>query len=59
MFKLMNNFKNFLKDEEGSGVVEMVLIIVVLIMIVVIFRDQLKTLVNTIFKRITNDANAV
>lgn len=55
----MNNFKNFLKDEEGSGVVEMVLIIVVLIMIVVIFRDQLKTLVNTIFKRITNDANAV
>ena len=38
----MLGFKNFLLEEDGVGVVEMVLIVVVLIGIVILFRDKLK-----------------
>ena len=37
----MLGFKNFLLDEDGAGVVEMILIIVVLIGLVLIFKKQL------------------
>ncbi len=47
------------KDERGIGVVEVILILVVLIGLVVIFRDQLTSLVNSIFGRIAEDANAL
>lgn len=46
-------------DDRGIGVVEVILILVVLIGLVVIFRDQLTGLVNTIFARIADDANAL
>ena len=46
----MLGFKNFLLDEDGAGVVEMILIIVVLIGLVLIFKKQLTTLVNNIFQ---------
>lgn len=55
----MLGFKNFLMDEDGAGVVEMILIIVVLIGLVLIFKNQLTTLVNNIFKTITNEAGRV
>ena len=47
------------KDNKGIGVVELILILVVLIGLVVIFRDQLTSLVNGIFERIVNDSSAV
>lgn len=46
-------------DEDGAGVVEMILIIVVLIGLVLIFKTQLTTLVNNIFKTITSQAGKV
>lgn len=46
--------QNFWNDESGIGVVEMILILVVLIGIVLIFKDQLKALVNNIFKEINS-----
>ena len=49
----------FAKDNKGIGVVELILILVVLIGLVVIFRDQLTSLVNGIFERIVNDSSAV
>lgn len=54
-------YKNtqFWKDDEGIGAVELILILVVLIGLVVIFRDQLSSLMNSIFERIVQDANAV
>ncbi|MBR4169836.1 MAG: holin, BlyA family protein [Lachnospiraceae bacterium] len=55
----MNLFNRFMKDESGVGVVEVILILVVLIGLVVIFRDQLTTLMNGIFERIIEDSNAV
>ena len=57
--KIMLGFRKFLKDEEASGVVELVLIIVVLIMLVMIFNDQIKTIVSSILKKISDQASAV
>ena len=37
----MKNFKQFLKEEDGMGTVEIILIIVVLIGLVVIFKKQM------------------
>jgi len=46
-------------DEEGIGVVEVILILVVIIGLVIIFKDQMNRLVNIIFQRIMRNANAV
>ncbi|MCR4807213.1 MAG: hypothetical protein K5857_06015 [Lachnospiraceae bacterium] len=51
--------RTFAGDDRGIGVVELILILVVLIGLVVIFRDQLTSLVNNIFERIVNDSQAV
>ena len=55
----MTKIKNFLADERGIGTVELILILVVLIGLVVIFRDQLTSLINSIFERIVSDSAAV
>ena len=55
----MNTWKKLLRDDEGIGVVELILILVVLIGLVIIFRDQLTSLMNSIFERIVEDSNAV
>ncbi len=52
-------WKRFIRDESGVGVVEIILILVVLIGLVIIFRDQLTSLMNGIFERIVQDSNAV
>ncbi len=48
-----------LQEQSGIGVVEMILILVVLIGLVLIFKDQLTTLVNNIFQTITEEAGKV
>ncbi len=55
----MKKISDFLRDESGIGVVELILVLVVLIGLVVIFRDQLTSLMNSIFERIIQDSNAV
>ena len=55
----MDHVKMFLQEEDGVGVVEIILILVVLIGLVVIFKNQLTKLVNTIFKKITNQSNGI
>ncbi len=55
----MLGFKNFILDEDGIGVVEMILIVVVLIGLVLIFKDKLTTLVNNIFNTITDKSGEV
>ena len=49
----MLGFKNFLLDEDGAGVVEMI------IGLVLIFKKQLTTLVNNIFQTISREAGKV
>lgn len=55
----MLRFNNFIKEEDAAGVVELILIIVVLIGLVLIFKKQLTSLVNSIFKTITDQAGEV
>ena len=52
----MSRFNNLIKDEQGSSVVELILIIVVLIGLVLIFKEQITGLVNDIFETIIDDA---
>lgn len=52
-------FKDFLVEQDGMGTVEVILIIVVLIGLVIIFKEQLTSLVNSIFKKINKQANSI
>lgn len=52
-------FKDFLTDEDGMGVVEIILIIIVLIGLVIIFKKQLVNLVNSILSKMTSQANQI
>lgn len=57
--RALKTLKDFFKEEEGMGTVEIILIIVVLIGLVIIFKTQLRSLVNTIFEKITEDSKSV
>lgn len=51
--RLKRSLTRFLKEEDGVGVVEVVLILVVLIGLIVIFKSKLTVLLNSIFSTIT------
>ena len=55
----MKNLKKFLKEEDGMGTVEIVLIIVVLIALVAIFKDGIKSVLESILKKVKSNANAI
>lgn len=57
--KRLKGFRSFLREEEGMGTVEIILIIVVLIGLVIIFKTQLRSLVEKVFEKITTDSNTV
>ena len=56
---LMNRIKGFMAEEDGIGTVEMILILVVLIGLVLIFKDNLNQLVESLFKTIKSQAGRV
>lgn len=47
------------RENAGMGTVEVILIIVVLVGIVIIFKSQITELVESIFSKITKQANKV
>lgn len=49
----------FLEEEDGIGVVEIILILVVLVGLIVIFKKQLTTLVNNAFDGISKKAGGL
>ena len=55
----MKNLKRFIKEEDGMGTVEIVLIIVVLIAFVAAFKEQISKLVSNILKKISQNANKI
>lgn len=59
MKAVRNMAMRFWRDESGMGTVEVVLIIVVLVGLVLIFQEQIKGLVQTIFNKITTDTNTI
>ena len=50
---------DFFKEEDGVGVIEVVLILVVLIGLVIIFKKQITTLLENIFKEINSQSKEV
>ena len=49
----------FWQEEDAVGVVEIILILVVLIGLVIIFKQQLVSLVNDILDKITSQSNSI
>ncbi|MGN0308924.1 MAG: Flp1 family type IVb pilin [Lachnospiraceae bacterium] len=56
---MVKEVKRFLREEDGMGTVEIILIIVVLISLVIIFKEQLTSLVEKVFEKITRQATSV
>ena len=56
---LMQEVKHFWVEEDGIGVIEVVLILVVLISLVIIFKGQITALLNDIFGQINSQSREV
>ena len=52
-------WKEFLLEEDGVGVIEIILVLVVLISLVAIFKKQLTSLVGDILSKVTTQSNSV
>lgn len=57
--KDMKKINDFFREEEGMGTVEIILIIVVLVGLVIIFKEQITEVVNSIFSKITKETSRV
>lgn len=56
---MRKSFMDFIREEDGMGTVEVILIIVVLIGLVIIFKNQLTQIVNNIFSKISSQSNSI
>lgn len=56
---LRNKICEFFHQEDGVGVIEIVLILVVLIGLVIIFKSQITELLNNIFSEISKQSKEV
>ena len=50
----VKGFRDFLREEDGMGTVEVILIIVVLVGLVILFKNQITTIVQALFSKITS-----
>lgn len=57
--KLWKSVRMFWQDESGVGVVEIILILVVLISLVLLFKEQITSLVKTVLTKIKNQGTSV
>ncbi len=56
---ILSKVKEKLREEDGIGVVEVILILVVLIGLVIIFKSQLTSLVQNIFQKIVSESSGI
>lgn len=59
MGKYLTTVKELIREEDAVGVVEIILILVVLISLVIIFKEQLTNLVNSILSKIAKQSNSI
>lgn len=59
MNRLYKEWIVFCKNEDGLGVIEVVLILVVIIGLVIIFKKQITSLLESIFKEIEKQSKEV
>lgn len=50
----IKGFRDFWREEDGMGTVEVILIIVVLVGLVVLFKNQITAIVQALFSKITS-----
>lgn len=55
----LKSFRQFLTEEDGMGTVEVILIMVVLVGLVIIFKEKITEVVNSIFTKITNQTKKI
>ena len=55
----MLEIKRFMTEEDGVGVVEVILILVVLITLVIAFKSRITKVAGEILNKIESDANCV
>ena len=56
---MLDFWKDFMENEDGVGVIEIVLVLVVLIGLVLIFKGNISKLLNNIFKEINKKSKEV
>lgn len=59
MREFMETAREFGREEDAVGVVEIILILVVLISLVIIFKEQFTNLVKAILSKITKQSNSI
>ena len=59
MRELRRLTREFLQEEDAVGVVEIILILVVLIGLVIIFKEQITNLVQSILSKIAKQSNSI
>lgn len=57
--RMLDRARGFMKNEDGMGTVEIILIIVVLIGLVIVFKEQISGIVEDVFQTINEEKNAV
>lgn len=55
----MGLMKEFWDNEDGIGVVEIVLILVILIALILIFKDKISTIISNAFSQIDDGAGTI
>ncbi len=55
----MNMIRKFWKDEDGIGVVEIVLILVILVALIVIFKDKITSIISSAFSQIDDGTGTI
>lgn len=55
----LKTFRQFITEEDGMGTVEVILIIVVLVGLVIIFKEKITEIVNSIFSKITSQTKKI
>ena len=56
---MLDFWKDFMENEDGVGVIEIVLVLVVLIGLVLIFKGNISKLLNNIFNEINKKSKVV
>jgi len=56
---IIYSFKRYIHNEEGSGVVEIAIIIVILVVLAMFFQEQITGVLTTIIDKITSKVNGI
>lgn len=55
----MKELRRFWEEEDGIGVVEIILILVILVALVLLFKDKISDIVNKAFTQINGDSGKI